>query len=131
MLGAASGLRVYEAIKNDMMTKQFIELERVQNLYDQVKAGYIARAKTLLDAEEFFYNKAGSASKQRSKDEVLEELLESLGYPPDYNFTALAAEEQKKAYRRAAIAKHPDRNQGNGKAMSELNALWQEWSRYA
>lgn len=124
-----AGKLVYDQIKADTLTKQFVFLERITNLDSQVRAGFISRSAATLDPEEFFYNKAGSASRAPLKQDVLEELLEVLGYMPDYAFEALTPSEQRRAYRRAAIKCHPDVNNGDGSKMSTLNMLWQQWQQ--
>ena len=64
--------------------------------------------------EDFFYQQSTpTASKPAMTKEQIRQKLAALGVI------------DKKSYRIAALRLHPDRNNGNGAAMSELNALWQ------
>lgn len=89
----------------------------VEDLTEQCRSGRIRldkkRAKPL-GAEEFFYNHGvASSSPTLTKEQILEKLSNILG-----------PEVTKSAYRKAALRLHPDRNNGDGSRMSELNMLW-------
>lgn len=77
--------------------------------------------KPKMSAEEFFYNH-GVARPQAglSEQELKIKLTDILG----------VATIDKKSYRLAAFRLHPDHNNGDSKAMSELNYLWQEWQKF-
>jgi hypothetical protein len=129
-----AGKMVYDQIKADTLTKQFVFLERVVNLEAQSKAGSISRPTAQLDPEEFFYNKAGSGSKAPVKQDIVDEIVELINLELCASSVAwemLSYDEQKKLYRRAAIRLHPDRNNGDGSKMSTLNMLWQQWQQFA
>jgi hypothetical protein len=67
-------------------------------------------------AEEFFYNHGVSAARPpMSKAELTTKLISLIGV----NII------DKHTYRAAALRYHPDRNNGDGSKMSELNMLWQ------
>jgi hypothetical protein len=89
----------------------------VEDLAEQCRSGRIrfdARKKAQ-KAEDFFYNHGiPAAQPQLTKEQIQQKLQEMLGSVID-----------KSAYRRAALKFHPDRNNGDGKKMSELNMLWQ------
>ena len=66
--------------------------------------------------EDFFYRQqAPAASKSAMTKEQVQQKLAAMGVT------------DKKSYRAAALKLHPDRNNGDGSAMSELNMLWQLW----
>jgi hypothetical protein len=70
--------------------------------------------------EDFFYQKepAQLGGSTLSKAEIEQKLTALIGSAPD-----------KKSYRQAALRFHPDRNNGDGSKMSELNMLWQQWQK--
>jgi hypothetical protein len=71
--------------------------------------------------EDFFYNQGVASETIISKESLANQLLALLGITAqelaDFN-------KAKKAYRKKALELHPDRNQGDGAAMSELNSVW-------
>lgn len=76
--------------------------------------------------EDFFYNPSGSAAAgPRLSREQLQEKLAALLGTSTAVLAAGTTEERKKLYRKAALLLHPDRNNGDGSKMSELNFLWQ------
>jgi hypothetical protein len=65
-------------------------------------------------AQDFFYNHGQpAAAPALTKETVAEKLKLLMGDTLD-----------KRAYRQAALRYHPDRNNGDGSKMSELNMLW-------
>lgn len=93
----------------------------VEDLAEQCKQGRIRldrkRAKAP-SAEEFFYNHGQPVSTPTlTKEQLREKLAHMLG-----------SEITKSSYRAAALRFHPDRNNGDGSKMSELNMLWQMYN---
>jgi hypothetical protein len=81
------------------------------------------KKQTHVRPEDFFYNNTAPATAAESKETVAAKLAPLL----EIKAQELAAAEPaalKKLYRRAALRLHPDRNNGNGALMSELNMLW-------
>jgi hypothetical protein len=71
-----------------------------------------------IKADDFFYNKGTPfASAALTRDVILQKLCALLGVGD-------AAAIDKRSYRAAALRFHPDRNNGDGSKMSELNMLW-------
>ena len=73
----------------------------------------VTKIRSVPKPEDFFYQQA-PASKPALTKEQIQQKLAALGVT------------DKKSYRVAALQLHPDRNNGNGNAMAELNMLWQE-----
>jgi hypothetical protein len=69
--------------------------------------------------EEFYYNH-NAASVVETKESISAKLETLLSV----NITTTPFDELKRAYRRKALELHPDRNNGDGSKMSELNAAW-------
>ena len=85
-----------------------------QAVYDKVD---LSLRTGKLKAEDFFYNHGTAVAAPVLTKETLEQkLCVLIGTAPD-----------KKSYRQAALRFHPDRNNGDGSKMSELNMLWQLW----
>jgi hypothetical protein len=64
--------------------------------------------------EDFFYNYGKPIAQAAMTKETLEQKLKQL----------MGETLDKSSYRRAALKYHPDRNNGDGTKMSELNMLW-------
>jgi len=72
------------------------------------------------------YSRGQASTVTVSTDVLVEKfwrMLEQAGLKPDR--TVLALDVAKKVYRKAALFYHPDRNNNDGKKMSQLNYLWQ------
>ena len=65
--------------------------------------------------EDFFYQQSAPVATPALTKEQAQKKLAAIGVT------------DKKSYRSAALRLHPDRNNGNGAAMAELNMLWQLW----
>ena len=77
-----------------------------------------------MNADEFFYNHGTVQSTPvMTRDMLIEKLASLLETTPEF-LKSVQNGELKKLYRRAALRLHPDRNNGDGKQMSELNSLW-------
>lgn len=75
----------------------------------------------VVNPEDFFYSNFTDSTPQVSKETLAGQLVKLLGITPDeLNDAGLL----KKAYRRKALELHPDRNAGDGTAMSSLNEIW-------
>lgn len=123
----ASAKTVYDAIKTSPIASM-VQFLAIDGLEEQVKAGFVAdpaKNGKLPKAADFFYNTAPAASTPAlTRESAAEKLAPMLGVEA----TALAIAEPtalKKLYRSAALMFHPDRNNGDGSKMSELNMLWQ------
>jgi len=106
-----------------MFRVEFVEIE---NLLEQIKAGGIrpTTRQSAYDPATFFYQKEQKfRSPTLTKDYAAEKIAGIFQIPLE-DFKALDKDSAKSAYRRAAIRLHPDRNNGDGTLMSELNMLW-------
>ena len=126
-LGTA-GKDVYEKLKASPIIAVGLKLEAVEDLADQASSGYIKRPiATKWNANDFFYNpqgvQTGSTALTR---EVIAAKLSTLLLLPEAEILSGSAATLKKPYRAAALRLHPDRNQGDGSGMTELNYLWQQ-----
>jgi hypothetical protein len=93
---------------------QKVTLIEVQDLAAQAVNKRIDLSAKRVRPEDFFYNYGKPvAQATMTKETVAEKLKQLLGDTID-----------KSAYRRAALRYHPDRNNGDGSKMSELNSLW-------
>ena len=98
----------------------------VEDLAEQCKQGRIRldrkRAKAP-SAEEFFYNHGipAAGGQTMTKEQITVKLTALLEVSD-------AGAIDKRAYRQAAMRLHPDRNNGDGSRMSELNMLWGMWN---
>jgi hypothetical protein len=103
-----------------------VTLLEVPQLAEQAAQGTIRlnpRAQQM-KAEEFFYNHGTPTSMSAlTKEQIALKLYEILecGIIPD-------KAQLKILYRKAALKFHPDRNNGDGRKMSELNMLWQMYN---
>jgi hypothetical protein len=89
-------------------------------------AGFRIEMRRPVSADGFFYEEAQAKGfgEKPSKSELENSLIRLLGI----NKSTLADDrELKKAYRRKALELHPDRNNGDGSKMSELNSIYNDY----
>jgi hypothetical protein len=78
-----------------------------------------------MKAEEFFYNTtAPSGGPTLTREQIIVKLREVIIFAG----VNCPGEPDKKVYRQAAMSLHPDRRNGDGSRMSELNMLWQMYN---
>ena len=127
---APAGAGVYKALKDSPMAKIGLLFEKIESLADAVRSGYIGlppKGTFSFDAADFFYTPEAPKATGPTKDEASDKLALILGI----SSTDLKAGndlELKKLYRRAALRLHPDRNNGDASAMTDLNYLWQVYN---
>lgn len=89
------------------------------------KANLDIREEKIVNPEDFFYNQGTATPIVESKDSLAQKLVAMLGITAqDLQDAGLL----KKAYRRKALELHPDRNNGDGAMMSELNSIWSQYN---
>lgn len=109
------GERVIEKLKE--VTKPICEIvciEVVDLTAQAVNNRINLSSKPRVKPEDFFYNYGKPTAQAAMPKETLEQKLKSL----------MGETLDKSSYRRAALKYHPDRNNGDGSKMSELNSLW-------
>ena len=125
------GQVIIEGIKS-MITQGLlnsVELKEIEDLEEKVKTDSLDRKKShkvdekKFNDEDFFYNKV-TTTQPLAGAVLLEKLAPLLGVTTDYLTNESDNAKLKKLYRRAALDMHPDRNNGDGSRMSELNMLW-------
>jgi hypothetical protein len=93
---------------------QKVTLIEVQDLVAQAVNKQIDLSAKRVRPEDFFYNYGKPvAQAAMTKETVAQRLKQLMGETLD-----------KSSYRRAALRYHPDRNNGDGTKMAELNSLW-------
>ena len=98
------------------------EVENLELLASQSRFDY-TKKQAPQRPDEFFYNygqPSGVAAPSLSRDELRIKLAELM------QVTAEAVD--KKSYRLAAMRLHPDRNNGDGSRMSDLNMYWRMYN---
>jgi hypothetical protein len=112
-----------------VFTPDKLEFVDVEDLAAQCVNNFISPNKNKVPkAEDFFYNHgAAGATSSMTKESIVNKLAALLEVTP----VALAATETnslKTLYRKAALRLHPDRNNGDGSRMSDLNMYWRVYN---
>lgn len=95
-------------------------------LQDIIKAArFNITEEKVLRAEDFHYDYSMPTSTVVSKDTLAAQLIKLLEIDKEDLTDAIKT---KKAYRRKALEWHPDRNNGDGTRMSELNSIWNQYN---
>ena len=127
-----AGAEVYKELKGSDIMKLGLKIEQIDSLTEQKRGGYIRVNSTTkrIDPSDFFYTPEAPQSTGLSREDLLKKLsgMLLLSAAELENASLL---ELKGPYRKAALLYHPDRNNGDGSRMSELNYLWQQWGPYA
>jgi hypothetical protein len=89
------------------------------------KANWTICEEVVVAPEDFFYNQGSIIDTPISREDLANQLLAMLGITAEQLADSNAA---KKAYRKAALLLHPDRNGGDGSRMSELNSVWSSYN---
>lgn len=133
IIGAANGKRILAFVESaitqgllkGLTIKKIVNLQsllakgRLDYIEPKAKAG--AKVDIKFNEEDFFYKQ--SSSKELSEEPLFEALSKMLLITVS-QLKAYAPADLKKHYRLRAMALHPDRNNGDGAMMSELNYLW-------
>lgn len=82
----------------------------------------------LFNEEDFFYSLPTSTSNDESGDALYKALSSMLNLSID-KFKSMNLGDLKRIYRKSALIYHPDRNNGDGSKMSELNRLWSLYNK--
>ena len=113
--GGEHVLQSIEAVTKALGGVSLVELPDLAEQATQGTINLSGRKSAKMKAEEFFYQHAvPNTSRILTKEQIEEKLTVLVGAVID-----------KTSYRRAALRYHPDRNNGDGSKMSELNMLWQ------
>jgi hypothetical protein len=112
----------------DPKTKQWAILAQSYPIAKKLleTAHFKIEEKRPISSDGFFYEDTTSATNQPTRKQLEEKLILLLSI----SAPMLADESQlKKAYRRKALELHPDRNNGDGSKMSELNEVYNAYTR--
>lgn len=118
------GVQVLQKIEQILSTVKIptlIEVEDLQFLATRERFDYEKTRRREIRPEDFFYQQAAPTAPKTI--DIAGELAALLEISRE-SLPAPKALELKKLYRHAALKYHPDRNNGDGSKMSELNMLW-------
>lgn len=118
-----TGQHVYKILKDSPIVKVGLLCERVEDLQGQSGAKYIKKPEKpfVFDASDFFYTPEAPAPSGPTREQARAKLAALLGMSEEDYLKA----NPRKLYLRGAMLFHPDRNNGDGAKMTELNYLWQ------
>ena len=105
-----------------------VSFKKIEDLSSKTKTGTLGRIdrvkeKMKYDEKDFFYTPPTASAGELSGAALISKLVPLL-LITENELIKSDDKELKKIYRRAALTHHPDRNNGDGSKMSELNMLW-------
>ena len=107
---------------------KYSEVVKIEDLEDKAARGALNEVKSKekkYSQEDFFYNPNAISSSTALTGQALVQKLAPLLSLSSSELTDIKDDKiLKKHYRVAALKLHPDRNNGDGSKMSELNMLW-------
>jgi hypothetical protein len=131
VIGATGDIMLahFESFVTQGILKRVIIVEIKDNLQERLEAGRLDKplrkqVDELKFKEEDFFYAAPAQDSGYSRNEVARRLSSLIGIDEIKLEYLLQEGELKSHYRKAALRLHPDRNNGDGSKMSELNMLW-------
>jgi hypothetical protein len=113
------------AVAKDLLTSSLlIDYQFVPDISTVTNLNQAQPKATTFTTSDFFYNTTPVKTVE-SKESLQQKLAALLQIPISILTDPIAA---KRAYRTTALKLHPDRNNGDGSKMSELNLLWSLWN---
>lgn len=122
------GASIYKILKESPFASFAggIAFERIEDLAEAVKRGYVAKPEKLaFDPSDFFYTPEAPAPSGPTRSEAEAKLKEIFELSVNIGLECLDVDTLKKHYRRTALRLHPDRNSGDASGMTNLNYYWQ------
>lgn len=130
LAGKRMVVTVESGIKNGLLAR--LDLSKITDLRSKLAAGNLSYVppsprssskpvEVRFKVEEFFYQ---DASPKELSGEALHKALATMLLLEVSSLKIRTESELKKQYRLRAMALHPDRNNGDGSQMAELNRLW-------
>ena len=111
-------LKLMEQVTAPLGGVKLVEVDDLCYIAAQLRFDLIKKRVATEKPEDFFYNYGNPvAAPTLTKETIMAKLLTLLEVTD-------SSQINKKAYRRAALRLHPDRNNGDGSRMSELNMFW-------
>lgn len=114
----------FELAQNLLTSSLLIDSQHVTDISAVTNLNQAQPKATTFTPNDFFYNTTPVKTAE-SKDSLQQKLAALLQIPSSILTDPIAA---KRAYRTIALKLHPDRNNGDGSKMSELNFLWSLWN---
>jgi hypothetical protein len=112
-----------------VFTSDKLEFVEIEDLAAQCVNSFISpNKKKAVKPEDFFYNHAATGSTSGMTKESIVDKLAALLEVDVSQLAARQPSELKQLYRKAALRLHPDRNNGDGSRMSDLNMYWRVYN---